>query len=352
MPALRSLSWKPRVGSLVLVGALVGLVLLLSTPAITRPAGRVLAALGSAFVAERSDDLVVTLSDLTGISVGLPAYLVDISGNSRPLAHVASFGTGKNGAWARLRFEPGEDTRGPWRLIVHPPGRSLGAALDVAVTDEAARRFGAEIAQRLERLWQEALLPEAEARLPSFLARIDPAADTQARVLMQDLSAAALEKLNPLLDQLASHVSAAIKGKFDMLARLGLLWKVVKGDAAGLQREVLPVAREAAQAWWAEHERDVLAALGAAVREQLGSLKAWAGGELFRAARTELVDPILAAQRERLEHEGEAILRSAADTFVRAPRGGFRVRFASVLRTHLLRKDTALLLLEPAGEPR
>ena len=93
-------------------------------------------------------------------------------------------------------------------------------------------------------------------------------------------------------------------------------------------------------------------ALGSAIQGRLAELKAWAGGELFQAARSELVEPILAAQRERLEEESEEILRSAADEFIRAPSGGFRVRFAAILRTHLLQKRTALLLLEPIGPQR
>ena len=56
---------------------------------------------------------------------------------------------------------------------------------------------------------------------------------------------------------------------------------------------------------------------------------------------------MLAAQRARLEAEAEALLRRAADEVALAPGGGFRPRFASVLRTHLLGRGEALLLLVP-----
>ena len=339
---------KQLFGGCVLGAALVCGIGALLSPAVRSPAARVAAVLQSGLQAERSDDLVVALPTTAGLSAGLPAWAVDAAGDARPVAHVAAFGSGPEGAWVRLRFEPGEDAAASWTLHAHPPDRRLGAALEMGLTAEGAKRFGAEIATRLERLWLEALLPEAEQRWPAFLARIDPSEDTEARALLQGLSKSALTRLDPLLDDLATHVTSAIKEKFDMLDRVGLLWKVVKGDANGLQREVLPVAKTATQAWWTANEERVLSALGAALHEHRDDLQQWIGGELFEAARGELVEPILAAQRTRLEREGEAILRMAADAFVKAPAGGFRVRFASLLRTQLLRKDTALLLLEAA----
>jgi len=343
---------KLYVGSAVLVAAIVGWIAILASPGVARPAGRVLASLGSALVEEREDDLVVHVDTLSGVARGLPAYFSDPAGDTRPIAHVVTQGSDADGPWLRLRFEPGESSAGPWHLRVYPPDRKLGSALDLAVTPEAARRFGRDIAQRLEILWEEAILPEAEERLPTFLARIDPAGETEARTLVRGLAQSALRELDPLLDDLSAHVAVAVKGKFDLLARLGILWKVVRGDAEGLQREILPVAKNAARAWWKEHEAEVVQALGSAIQGRLAELKSWAGGELFQAARSELVQPILAAQRERLEEESEEILRSAADEFIRAPSGGFRVRFAAILRTHLLRKRTALLLLEPIGPQR
>jgi hypothetical protein len=89
-------------------------------------------------------------------------------------------------------------------------------------------------------------------------------------------------------------------------------------------------------------------ALGRAFSAHGKDFKDWAGGELFEAARDELVLPVLEAQGRRLESEGETLLRAAAKEFVEAPEGGFRVRFAQMLRTQLLNKKTALLLLERA----
>jgi hypothetical protein len=216
----------------------------------------------------------------------------------------------------------------------------------MAVTRDAALRFGGEVARRLELLWNDAILPEAERRFPAFVARIDPTKDTEARPLVEGLSASIMTKLAPLLDDLSNTVTAAVKRKFDLLDRLGLLFKLVRGDAKGLKKQIMPVAVAAAQQWWLQRREAVLAAIGAAIGENAGELRAWAGGELLEAARAELVEPILAAQRERLESEGEALLKHAAREFVTAPGGGLRVRFATLLRTQLLDKKRALLLLE------
>ena len=147
-------------------------------------------------------------------------------------------------------------------------------------------------------------------------------------------------------NDLASDVTSAIKKKFDVLERLGLLWKAVSGDEKGLKDEILPVAKKAAREWWATHQREVMEALGRAFSAHADEFKTWVGTELFEAARDELVTPVLAAQGDRIETEGESLLRAAAKEFVEAPEGGFRVRFAQMLRTQLLNKKTALLLLE------
>ena len=65
-----------------------------------------------------------------------------------------------------------------------------------------------------------------------------------------------------------------------------------------------------------------------------------------------LRDVTLDSDAGRLEAEGEALLRAAAKEFVEAPEGGFRVRFAQMLRTQLLNKKTALLLLQRPDEDR
>jgi hypothetical protein len=338
------------VGNLVLVAGALFVVAGVLTPAVARPAGRVLAALASGLVPERDEDLVIAVDDLRGLATGLPVFLPGVDGAARPVAHVVSWQAAADGAGGtvRLRFEPGEDPSGPWRLRAYPPERTLGAALAMAVTPEAAGRFGAEVAARVERLWSQALLPEARQRMPGFLARVDPTADTEARALLDGATASVVRRLAPLTEDLSETVVGAMKREFDLLDRLGLLFKLLRNDAAGLQRTILPVAREASVRWWAAHRDDVLRAVGDGLGEHLGALRDWAGGELFDATRHELIEPILAAQRERLESEGEGLLRRAADEFVEAHGGGFRIRFTGLLRTQVLGKRTALLLLERA----
>jgi uncharacterized protein (DUF2267 family) len=332
-------------GSVVLIGTLLTAVAVVARPAVTRPAARVARVLWSALDAEREDDLVARVPDLRGIRPGLPAFRDDDAGTTRPVAHVVRCGRDADGAWVRLRFEPGVDPIGPWKLRAYPPSRKLRAALETAVTREAAARFGAQVAARVRALWSEALLPEAKRRLPDFLARIDPTRDTEARRLVTVLAGALRTHLDPLLDGLLAHIAAAVKHKFDLLDRLGMLWKVVRGDAHGLERELAPVAKDAARTWWAQHQGDVLQAVGHALDEHAAEVQAWVGGELLDAAREELAGPVFEAQRPRIEAEAQRLLRSAADAFVNAPGGGFRVRFAAVLRTNLLDKRTALLLL-------
>ena len=333
-------------GSVVLVGAVLTGLLVLLSPQVARPAARIASAFGSALDGERADDLVSPVESLQGLEVGLPVFLGNGDGATTPIAHVVTWGADAERAWVRLRFEPGVDSRGPWKLHAYAPSRKLRAALETAVTQEGAARFGELVLARLRALWQEAILPEARSRLPAFLGRIDPREDTEARALLQGLSKSMLAQLDPLLDALLDHVTNAVKRKFDLLDRLGMLWKVVKGDAKALKRQLVPVAKEAAQQWWAENEAAVLAAVGRALADHADGFRDWAAGELFHAAREELIEPIFAAQQERIEADGQALLRAAAEEFVTAPGGGFRVRFAAVLRTNLLNKKTALLLLE------
>lgn len=343
---------KAQVGSLVIVVVVAFGVVKLSMPTVARPAGRVLATLTSALEADRAGDLVMTVADRRGIEPGLPVFRMDASGSTRPLAHVHTVEASGSGARLRLRFAHGESSAGVWRLHAYPPSRKLGAALEMAVTPEAARRFGRAVAARFDRLWRDALMPAAEERLPKFLARIDPTKDTEARPLVKAVTSSILQRLQPLLDNLANTVTHAMKQRFDLLDRLGLLLRFVRGDAKGLKKQLMPVAVAAAQRWWAVHQSTVLKEIGAAVSEHLLALRTWAGGELFTALREELVEPVFAEQRHRLEAEGEALLRLAADEFVESPDGGFRVRFAGVLRAQLLNKKTALLLLEPVEDER
>ncbi len=334
------------IGNLVLVGALLLGASVLARPEVSGPAARVLASLGSAYQTDRAEDLVVPVPSLHGIQSGLPVFHLDGSDEKRPVAHVHDFGSGATGAWVHLRFEPGEEHAGPWQLTVYPPSRKLSSAVKMAVTDEAAKRFGEDLGDRVQALWTGVLLPDLERRLPGFLTRIDPTQDTEARAVMEALTKRAMDKLDPMLGQLASHVTRKVKKKLDLLDRLGLLVKVVTGDSKGLSRKLLPIAKDAAQQWWVDNQAQVLKALGEAFEAEYPRIRGWVAGELFDAAREELAEPIYEAHRARLEQEGEALLRAAADAFVKAPEGGFRVRFAAVMRAQLLNKKTALMVLE------
>ena len=163
---------------------------------------------------------------------------------------------------------------------------------------------------------------------------------------MQALTKSAMKKLDPLLTTLAKWVTWKVNHELDTLDRLGLLVKFVRGDSKGLSRKVLPIAKAAVQFWWQENQAGVLQAVADSVEEQYPAIRRWVAGEVFDAAREELAEPIFSKHRARLEREGEALLRRAADEFVKSPEGGFRVRFAAVLRAQLLNKKTALLVLE------
>ncbi len=343
---------KLLLGNVVLLVALAGGVYGVTRDAVARPTARVAAAVWSAIETDRDEDAVLPVPSLQGIDRGLPVFVLGGAHEGRPVAHVLDFGEGARGPWVELRFAPGEETVGPWRLRAYPPSRKLRSAFDMAVTGEAAQRFGAEVGRRMEALWSDVLLPDLKARLPGFLERIDPTQDTEARAMMKSLSRKVMAELDPLLDDLANYVTRAVRKKFDLLDRLGLLVKVVSGDSKGLSRKILPVAKAAARRWWDENEPRVLKAVGKAFGEEMPAIRAWATGELFDAAREELAEPIFHARRDRLVSEGEALLKKAADEFVRAPEGGFRVRFAAVLRSQLLSKKTALLVLERAQPAR
>jgi hypothetical protein len=154
-----------------------------------------------------------------------------------------------------------------------------------------------------------------------------------------------LPRLEPLLEGLTRDVTAAVKERFDFLDRLGLLWKVLRGDEKGLEKELVPVAREAAKGWWTAHGAEALAAVAAGVKDRREALGAWLKGPAWEAAREELLMPVVRDERDRLTAEVEALLAQAVAEVALAPGGGFRPRFASVLRTHLLGRGEALLLL-------
>jgi hypothetical protein len=345
--APRSTRLKILVGTLVLGGAAASLAVLVASPSVAGPARRIVASLTSVLDAERAGDAVFTVETLHGLAAGLPVYRVEEDGRPRAIAHVRSFSALPGGGGeVRVRFAPEVDTSGPWRLHMYEPSRKLGAALEMAVTPEAAARFGAEVATRLERLWSASILPEAEANFPAFVKRIDPTRETEAKQLLASVSSGIMNRLSPLLDDLSRYVAGRLKQKLDLIDKLGLGFKFLTGDEKGIRRKLMPTVEQAGRTWWGYNQERVLAAIGAEITANAQAMRAWAAGELFAAAREELVEPILASQRARLESEGEALLRQAASEFIQSPSGGFRVRFAAMLRTQLLNKKTALLLLE------
>jgi hypothetical protein len=260
-----------------------------------------------------------------------------------PVGHVVHLGEGS----VTVRFEPevALDTR--LHLISLPPSRSLAEALALAVPPDAAERLGAALRARLAATFEEILLPGAEERLPAFWRRVDPAADPAVRALFERVGQDVLTRLAPQTDSLSTAVAAAIKARFDFLDRVGLLWKVLKGDAQGLQRELAPVVRESAAGWWQAHSGEVFAVLAEGAGAHRTELEAWLRGPVWTAARDELLLPVVQGQRMRLQDEAEALLGQALEEVALAPGGGFRPRFASVLRTHLLGRGEALLVLSP-----
>ncbi len=344
-------------GSLLLgtlgIATLVGV----TRPTFTRAVSRVSAAVGSAFDGERDDDIVISLPFSKGVHKGLPVYGFDEQGAARPIGHVVEVTPNlvvakdedrdvkAQGVRIRIRFAPQVAAEGPWRIEGFPPSRKLGEAFRLAVPEEAAREFAAFAAERMKLTWKEAILPEAEKQLPSFLKRINPTEDTEAKQLFQSIGKTLFARLEPLLDNLANHVTKRIKKKFDLLDRLGLLVKVVSGDAKGLKDEVVPVARDASLEWWSANQKRVFSEVGEGLGEHGGALQEWVTGELWHAFRDELMQPILERHGKRLEKDGQVLMRRAADTFIESPHGGFRIRFTSMLRHNLLNKKTALLLL-------
>ena len=337
------------VGSCILAAALVGLILLLGSPSVAGPTGRIAASLASGLDAEREGDLVLDARTLDGVHVGDPVYLEAADATKRPVAHVVAIHPGEAGAAhrVRLRIEDALPGASGYRLKVFAPSRRLGDAVTLAVPRDVRRELGVALLGRVRTLWDEALAPEVKRRMPAFLARIDPTGDTQARKTLTALGDTMLVHLQPHLDGLMGHVSKKVDRHFDLLDRMGLLWKFVRGDAKGLKKEVLPVAQKAAENWWAANQNAVVASVGAAVKARLPELQAWVEGELLDAAREELLEPLLESQLERLEQEGEAVARVLLKRIVESPEGGFRVRFAGMLRHVLLGKRTALLLLAP-----
>jgi hypothetical protein len=336
---------KVVVGSLTLVAIPAALLVLLAAPGVRRPLGRTLEVVGRDLFPSGDADRGFDVADVRGVRRGLPAFVVDADGRGRPAAHVLSVSAAEGAGRVVLRFEPGEDAGASWRLDAYPPSRTLGEALAMAVPEETADRLGREASERAETTFKEAILPEVERRLPAFLKRIDPTKDPAAKETVDRMGAAVIARLEPLLGSLSGAVTKAMDDRFDFLDRVGLLWKMLRGDAKGLRKDLEPVAKEAARRWWTTHQREVLTALGRGVEDAAPDFATWLKGPAWNAAKEEVLEPVFEAQRERLEDEAEALLRRAVEEVVVAPSGTFRVRFAGILRTHLLGKKTALLLL-------
>jgi hypothetical protein len=252
-------------------------------------------------------------------------------------------------AGLRVRFEPEVAALDELRLECLASSKTLGEALSLALPPESVRRLGEALRARLGVTFEEALRPELKARLPAFLERVDPRHDPRAKAEVAALGAAVMARLSPLLDSLSREVTQAVDKRFDLLDRLGLLWKMVKGDGEGLRKDLLPVAQAAAARWWSEHASEVLEALGQGLGDRGTQLGDWLAGPVWEAAQAELFVPILRAQRARLEAEAQALLEAALAEVVLAPGGGLRPRFAHVVRTHLLGHHAPLLLVRREG---
>lgn len=321
---------------------LVGLLVLLSLRGVRADVSRLAQALTGG---SSSGDRTIEVPSHVGIAPGLPLYRVLPSGDARPVGHVIEALT--QPLRIRLRAAPGESLAALTHVQMFPPSRKLGAALELALPETEAKAFAAEWAERMERLWAQHILPDVQKRLPGFIQRIDPTRETEARRLLSGLSQSLMTRMQPILDELLAHVVNAVKQKLDVLDRLGLLWDMIRGDDKGIREALLPAAKEAAGTWWTANQERVLSTLGDGVSAHWPQIREWVTGELLNATLDELVKPVFAAHRAVLEVEGERLMRDAVRRFVEAPAGGFRVRFASLLRQNLLNKKTALLLWLP-----
>ncbi|MHC5012498.1 MAG: hypothetical protein ACYTG6_16400 [Planctomycetota bacterium] len=329
-------------GSVVLAALPLGLLILLLAPGVRRPLGRTLSVVAGDWFGSEVDTLRLRVTGAEGARRGDPVFLADAPGGLRPVAHVARV---EDGA-LRIRFAPDFDRRGRWRLHAYPASRRLDEAYDVAVTPEAARHLRRELTTRIESVLREGVLPELERRLPEFLARVDPRKDPVAREVLDSVGGEILERTKPYLDHLTTQIVKGIQDRFDFLERMGLLWKFASGDGEGLRRELEPVAVTAVTTWWGANADRVLTVIGEAVMAKAPEWQRWLGNEVFDAAREELAEPVFRSQRARLEKEAEEVLETVVEEVVLAPGGGFRIRFAAVLRSTLLDKESPLLLLE------
>lgn len=319
-----------------------GLLTLLVLPSLRKPLRSVGHTLGAGLFASSGEDLHLPLADRRHVSVGHPIFRADREQGFQPVAWVSAV----DAEGVRVHFASGETETGPWRLVALAAARGLSDAWAVAVPQETASRLGRLLSARVERLLEDVVVPEIRAGMPAFLARVDPRHDPRAKEVLEAVGGEVAEQLRPFVDDLASHVTKDIEREFDLLDRVGLLWRIVRGDGDGLGKKLLPVAEQSVKAWWTERQNEVLSAVGRGVASRAGDLQAWLLEDVWTAAREELAEPMLEARRERLEREGEAAIAEVLAAVVRMPEGGFRTRFAAVVRARLLEKDEPLLLLE------
>lgn len=284
------------------------------------------------FEVDRADD----------VRRGDPVYLAERADALRPIGYV----TRVEPRVLYVRVVRGESLADDLVLKVHGAPQDLGASLRLAVPPATLAALEAEVGDEMRTLLRDAILPAVKRELPGFLARVDPRRDPRAREVLQSLSDEVMRRLKPLGEDLASQVAADVERRYDLLARLGLLWQMVRGDSEGLKRDLTPVATESAKRWWEEHQDDVLTKVGEAIVDRGDELQGWISSEVLTAAKEELLEPVLASQGKRIEHAADRLLRRASAAVVESPAGGFRLQFATVLRTRLLEKDSPLLLLE------
>jgi hypothetical protein len=339
---LTTLRQRRVLGSVLIALVPVLLVALVLTPGVRGPLGRCLSTIGADGFGGDEGDVRLPLDRTKGITAGHPVFLGGVERGLRPVAWVV----GVEEHAVRLRFAPGEPVEGPWRLVALQASSGLGEALTVAVPPAVADDLGGRLYARLERLLQEAVLPEIEKHLPAFFSRVDPRTDPRAREVFDAVGATVLERLQPFADEVGDVVTRDLEAHFDLLDRMGILWKVVRGDAKGLAEQLLPVAEKSVKTWWAGNRDEVLGAVGEAIVDEAPRWQAWLTGEVWDAAKEEIAGPVLEAQKERIEAEAEEAIREVLDVVVSAPGGGFRTRFAAVLRSQLLNKDEPLLLIE------
>ncbi len=337
---------KRALGAVLLLALAIGLVLLVGRAGVRQRLARVLGLVAHDAFASTEADARHALPETTGIRRGDPVFLDANPDGLRPVAYV----TAVEEEGVRLRVFPDASVPVDARLVRLAPPRGLADAYRMAVPPETKARLERELGDAVRGLLADAILPEIKRRLPSFLARVDPRSDEDARAVLDAIGESVLQRLRPLGDDLAERVASDVKGEYDLLERLGLLWGFLRGDAEGLRRRLAPVAAKSARAWWEEHREEVLTRMGEGIAAKLPDLQTWVMEDVLPAARDEIATPVLASQAPTIERTAERLIRRVSDAVIETPGGGFRLRFRTVLRTRLLEKDEPLLIFVGGGE--